>query len=58
VSANYLHLNFNKGSGNTIIAGHPPVILMKHSLPMVRAIMGESFLLGEIANQQFSGTNI
>jgi ABC-type nitrate/sulfonate/bicarbonate transport system substrate-binding protein/ActR/RegA family two-component response regulator len=55
VSANYLHLNFNKGSGNTIIAGHPPVILMKHSLPMVRAIMGESFLLGEIANQQFSG---
>jgi len=55
VSANYLHLNFSKGTGNTIIAGHPPVILMKHSLPMVRAIMGEIFLLGEIENQQYGG---
>jgi len=55
VSAGYLHLNFNKGIGNTIIAGHPPIIFMKNSLPMVRAIMGESFLLGEIPEQKFSG---
>ena len=55
VSASYLHLNFNKGTGNSIIAGHPPVILMKRSLPMVRAIMGETFLLGEIENQKYAG---
>jgi len=55
VSASYLHLNFKKGTGNTITAAHPPVILMKHSLPMIRAIMGESFLLGEIESQQYSG---
>jgi len=54
-AASYLHLNLKKGSGKTIIAGHPPVILMKHSLPMVRAIMGESFLLGEIEKQKFVG---
>jgi ABC-type nitrate/sulfonate/bicarbonate transport system substrate-binding protein/CheY-like chemotaxis protein len=55
VSATYLHLNFNKGKGNIITAGHPPVILMKNKLPMVRAIMGESFLLGEIASQKYAG---
>jgi len=54
VSASYLHLNFKKCTGNILIAGHPPVILMKHNLPMVRAIMGSSFLLGEIENQQYS----
>jgi len=54
VSAIYLHLNFNKRSGQTITASHPPVILMKHSLPMIRAIMGESFLLGEVEGQKFS----
>jgi ABC-type nitrate/sulfonate/bicarbonate transport system substrate-binding protein/CheY-like chemotaxis protein len=55
VSVTYLHLNFKKFTGNIITAGHPPVILMKNNLPMVRAIMGESFLLGEIASQEFVG---
>jgi ABC-type nitrate/sulfonate/bicarbonate transport system substrate-binding protein/CheY-like chemotaxis protein len=55
VSVTYLHLNFNKGTGNIITAGHPPVIFMKSNLPMVRAIMGESFLLGENESQQYVG---
>jgi ABC-type nitrate/sulfonate/bicarbonate transport system substrate-binding protein len=55
VSASCLHLNFRKGTGNIVIAGHPPVILMKHNLPMVRAIMGESYLLGDIETQKFTG---
>ena len=54
VSASYIHLDFKKGKGKTIIAAHPPVVYMKHSIPMVRALMGEMFLLGEIDGQQFS----
>jgi CheY-like chemotaxis protein/ABC-type nitrate/sulfonate/bicarbonate transport system substrate-binding protein len=57
ICASYIHLNFNKGTGKTITAAHPPAILMKHSIPMVRAIMGEMFLLGEIEGQQYASLN-
>ncbi|KPA13945.1 Response regulator receiver modulated CheW protein [Candidatus Magnetomorum sp. HK-1] len=53
VSASYINLNFKQGKGKTITAAHPPVVLLKHSIPMVRAIMGEMFLLGEIDDQKY-----
>ncbi|MBF0450388.1 MAG: response regulator [Candidatus Magnetomorum sp.] len=53
VSATYVHLNFKQQKGKTITAAHPPLVLMKNSIPMVRAIMGEMFLLGEIDGQKY-----
>jgi len=54
VSATYINLNFKQGKGRTITAAHPPAVLMKNSIPMVRAIMGEMFLLGEIEGQNYT----